>query len=117
MPGHNSAHHEMIRSLTSELVEIHGFTAHDMRENPVTFDVVRAVLDAGDPVEGWAVAYYMTGNRLHLPVEIAFEGIDRRDGHVDDDYLATLGQQATDEHVVLVEDAARVVPVSQMRAA
>lgn len=94
MHQHPGAHHELLISISSELISRYGFDVEYLRNDPIMFDDLQAVMDADDPIEPWAIAYHRTGNRMHLPAEIMFEGLPVHEGHVDDDYLHSIGVTA-----------------------
>lgn len=94
------------QQLTAELIESYGFEPTFFRDNPVTHAAICSVIDRGDPVTAWAMAWELTGDRIHLPVDIAMEGLGRVDGWVTEAELQEMGQT--------IQQAAGTVAVEEM---
>lgn len=91
----------MLDTINRELVEDFGFETQRVRENPVTFDVVRALMDRGESLETWSFAYYQTGNREFVPLEVLMSELPRVEGRVDDDALELMGIVTASQHIEL----------------
>ena len=94
-----TSHQAMLDTLNRELIEDFGFEPQQVRERPVTFDVVRTLIDRGESLETWSFAYYQTGNREFIPLEVQMAELPRVDGKVDDDALELMGIVTASQHV------------------
>ena len=96
-----SSHQAMLDTINHELVRDFGFEPQHVRENPVTFDIVRALMDRGESLETWSFAYYQTGNMDFVPLEVQMAEMPRVEGMVDDDALELMGIITASQHVEL----------------